>query len=274
MNTLRRSIVAAACLAAWQPATLVFAAGAPASPGDLLSQAADQSQFAFLLFYKQEDPATGAMQKALEAGLAKRAGQAVYAKVAVTDPAARGLVERFGIGRAPLPLTVAVAPNGAMTGIYSRKLTDAHIADALVTPTMADCMQAMQGGKIAVVCVQTSDRAATPKAVEDLLADEEFSDRIRVLSFQATDPAESRFLTEMEIDPTSLQGTTTVLLAPPGVLVGKFKSTASKAEVLAALHEAGKCCDDPNCKHAKGTSPPAGNSAPRQANQAPRGKRK
>ena len=44
------------------------------------------------------------------------------------------------------------------------------------------------------------------------------------------------------------------LLAPPGVLIGKYNSAATKNEVMAALHKAGKCCDDPNCKHNHGTS--------------------
>ena len=56
----------------------------------------------------------------------------------------------------------------------------------------------------------------------------------------------------MEIEPGSLKGSTLVFLAPPAVLVGKFASTATKAEMTAALHAAGKCCDDPNCKHGHG----------------------
>ena len=53
----------------------------------------------------------------------------------------------------------------------------------------------------------------------------------------------------MEIDPAAFSGSTVVVLAPPGVLVGKFPATATAAEIAAKLHAAGKCCDDPNCKH-------------------------
>lgn len=275
MNKLKRSIVASICLSASLTATRTFAREAPADPEGILAQAAAQSQFAFLLFYKQNDPATAAMQKTLEAGVAKRSRQAAFAKFSVTDPAAQTLVERFGVARAPLPLTVAVAPNGALTGVYSRKLTDAHLSDAIVTPTMAACMKAMQAGKLAIVCVQAKSNRATPQAVEDLLADPEFANRIHIESFPTSDSAEARFLSEMEVAPESVKDATIVLLAPPGVLVGKFANTATKSELVAALHEAGKCCDDPNCKHAKGNSTaPTDKQPPRSANHAPNAKRK
>jgi hypothetical protein len=35
------------------------------------------------------------------------------------------------------------------------------------------------------------------------------------------------------------------------VLVGKFGPAVTKDEIAAALHAAGKCCNDPNCKHNK-----------------------
>ena len=40
-------------------------------------------------------------------------------------------------------------------------------------------------------------------------------------------------------------------MAPPGVLVGKFTANVTMNEITTKLHAAGKCCDDPNCKHNK-----------------------
>jgi hypothetical protein len=42
-----------------------------------------------------------------------------------------------------------------------------------------------------------------------------------------------------------------VLMAPPGTVIGKYAATATKDKLAADLHAAGKCCDDPNCKHRK-----------------------
>ena len=53
----------------------------------------------------------------------------------------------------------------------------------------------------------------------------------------------------MKIGATSVQNVTTVVLAPPGVLVDKFDESATSSQIDAALVKAGKCCDDENCKH-------------------------
>jgi len=224
----------------------------------VLDQNAAQQKYTFLLFYRDENQATRAMAQRLQTGLSQRSNQASVCYVPVTDPAEQATVKRFGVARAPLPFTLAVAPNGAVTALISQKISDAQIASAFVTTGMADCMKAMQDRKLVLVCVHTSPRSQTPAAVVDFQADPEFKDRLRVISVQSNDRSEAPFLKQMEIEPASLSGSTVVFLAPPAVLVGKFPSSATKAQMAAALHAAGKCCDDPNCKHNHG--PQATNS--------------
>ena len=105
------------------------------------------------------------------------------------------------------------------------------------------------------VCVQTGDQAAVPVGLKEMQADPQFKDRIVSVSMQMRDPAETRFLNQMQIDPQATTSPTTVLLAPPGVMIGKFDVNATGAQMAAALHKAGKCCDDPNCKHNHGAAP-------------------
>jgi hypothetical protein len=93
------------------------------------------------------------------------------------------------------------------------------------------------------------DKAPLPMGAAEFLADPSFHARAATESFVVSDPAEGRFLRDLELDPTTLSGSTVVVLAPPGALVGKFSSTATAAEIAAKLHAAGKCCNDPNCKH-------------------------
>lgn len=84
------------------------------------------------------------------------------------------------------------------------------------------------------------------------MADPAFQDRTATESLVVNDPAESRFLKDMEIDSAQVSGTNFIVIAPPGALVGKFAVTATAADVAAKLHAAGKCCNDPNCKHNRG----------------------
>ncbi len=229
---------------------------AAATPGSkaqqVLDQAAAEKRYTFVLFYKENNAATQAVAKTLQTGVAKRVDKATMCFVSVTDPAEKAVIDRFGAGRSPLPLTIAVAPNGAMTGIFAQSLTDAHLDESFVTPTMTTCMKSMQEGKLVLVCVNTTAKAATPASVMQFATDKQFKDRVAIASLNAADPAESMFLEQMQIDATTAKGTTVVFLAPPGVLIGKFPSTATMDTMAAALHKAGKCCDDPNCKHNKG----------------------
>jgi hypothetical protein len=214
-----------------------------------LEKASAEGKYTFLVFYKSNDAATQAMGTTLKEGLSTRSETAVGTYVQVGPPENKALVDRFDVSRAPMPMTIAVAPNGAITGLFAQKLTAEGIENSFVTPTMTKCMKSLQEGKLVFVCVQGSSKGVTPVSLKDFQSDPHFKDRLVSYSLQAADAAEAKFLKQLQIDPATAKGTTTALLAPPGVLVGKFGELASKDEIAAALAKAGKCCDDPNCKH-------------------------
>lgn len=97
-----------------------------------------------------------------------------------------------------------------------------------------------------------------PQGVSEFLADPQFQGRGDVVTVLAGDPAEAQLLKELAANPADPNGVSTVFFAPPGVLVGKFTSVSSKLEMAAALHKAGKCCEDPNCKHGHAQQPKSG----------------
>lgn len=234
----------------------------------LLDSAARDDKYAFLLFYKSDDATAQAMLKTVRGELAGRQDEAVFGTVSLASPAEQAVATRFDITRAPMPLLLAVAPNGAVTGIFSKKITAANIDDCFVTPAMTRCMKALQAGKIVMVCVQPTPKATLPAGVVDLQNDADFKDRIATTTFQAGDEAEAPFLAQAELAPAKIKSTTTILLAPPGVLVGTFPAATTADEFAAALHKAGKCCDDPNCKHNQGAKAGATKqSGTRQAKQ-------
>jgi hypothetical protein len=250
---MHRSLFATALVVCGLTASISDAAEASAGQAQqVLTQSAEDQKYTFLLFYREDNQATRAMAQTLKMGVGKRADRASLCLVSVADPAEQAVVKRFGVNRAPLPFALAVAPNGAITGLFSQKLVDANLEGAFVTQGMAQCMKSMQDKKLVIVCVHASARGVTPTAVKEFQADPEFKDRVAVISVQANDPTEAQFLKQMEIVPAQTKTSTIVFLAPPAVLVGKFGSTATKAEMAAALHKAGQCCDDPNCKHAHG----------------------
>lgn len=248
MNRFHSVIHGAAGAFAWLVlASLAFAQ----SPAEgVLAEASQQGKFTFILFWKQSDAATAAMVKNLEAELPAIVDRAESVAVQVGDPTEAKLVERFGVSRAPLPLVLAVAPNGAVTGFFQKPITKTEVDKALVTPTMTRCMKAMQDGKIVVVCAQPGAGQAAPLGARQFHAHDDFRERTVLVQFSTLEPAEARFVRELQIAPQDPQPYV-ALLAPPGVLVGKFKGNVTAQELAAKLHAAGKCCDDENCKHNK-----------------------
>lgn len=226
-----------------------------------LDTAAGEGKFAFIVFRRDDGPAAQTLTKSIQDGLGTRAEQAAIIQASIADPANKAVVDRFAVARAAMPMALVVAPNGAITGVFS-KTPDANLIEAsFATPTMTKCMKSMQEGKLVLVNVQPHSKAGTPRAISDFQADPMYKDRVVTVSMVASDSAEGKFMKQMQLEPGRLLSPTIVFLAPPGVMVGKFDGSATKDQLAGALHQAGKCCDDPNCKHGQ----PA--ASPRSANQ-------
>lgn len=206
-------------------------------------------KFTFTLFWKDDNAATQKMNAASQAAVAKHPDKAAWNSVNVKDTAQQEIVARYRLERAPMPLILCVAPNGAITSAVTQPLTDEIVEVALVTPVMANCMKALQSGKIVMVHVKPEAKSPLPAAVNHFVADAHYKERTEVISVVPTDTAENRFFKDMDIDRSTLRDSLVIVLAPPMAFIGKFPATATKEQIAAALHAAGKCCDDPNCTH-------------------------
>ncbi len=252
MNLNSYVIRSVAALAVVVP-TFAMAQSKPATPPAskaqaTLDQAEKDGKYTFLMFYKQQDATSNAMAATLKEALAEKSEQAVIAYVQVGNPAEQALVAKYDVSRAPMPMIIALAPNGAMTGMFAQRVTTEKLGEAFVTPTMMFAMKNLQANKLVLVTVQGSAKAPAPVAIKDFQSDPHFKDRIVTVGMNAADPLEAKLVGQLQIDPKT-KVTHTALLAPPGVMIGKFDAVASKDEIAAALAKAGKCCDDPNCKH-------------------------
>ncbi len=98
----------------------------------------------FMLFWKEDDSATQSLRQTLDAVLVKRVEKAAVAHVHVSDPAEKALIDRLALNRSPMPLVLAFAPNGAITGVFPLKLTEQDVASAFVSPGMASCLKGTQ----------------------------------------------------------------------------------------------------------------------------------
>ncbi len=241
--TLFTFAIAAACISMPQ------AVLAQSSGQSSLAEAAQQKKFAFILFYRANDNTTKAMYDVLNGELARR-NNAAFVPVNITDPQERPVVDQFDASRTPMPAVMAVAPNGAITGVFAQNLTAAQVDAAIVTPAQTRCMRALQDKQLVLLCVQPSGSKDVPVGVQQFKADKLNVNRTHLVSLQASDPAEARFLQQLKVRPDT-PSTVTAFMAPPGVLLGTFDDQVTSTVLMTKLAAAGQCCEDPNCKHGK-----------------------
>lgn len=231
-----------------------------------LQSAASANKYSLVVFYRDNGEVTKTMYQKAHAWCAAQPAQSVIAAAWADDPAEQALIQRFGVARAPMPMTVVVAPNGAVTGLFSKTLSDQEIEAAIVPPTMMHCMKALQEQKLVFVCLTHTEQAAIPTGVRGLQQDPHFKDRLAVVPMRLNDPAEAKFYQQMQIDAAKVTGPYAVLIAPPGLLLGHFDEQATAATIAGKIHAAGKCCDDPNCKHNQAAQ---GSPSPQATRPAP-----
>jgi hypothetical protein len=106
--------------------------------------ASKQNKYTFIMFWKKKDNATSAMWKNLGSSLEGRMNQATYTQVRANDPAEANLVKKYGVSRAPMPLTLAIAPNGAVTGSFVKRINKVNIVKSFVSPAKSQCMKTLQ----------------------------------------------------------------------------------------------------------------------------------
>ncbi len=221
------------------PSGAAPATRAAASPAQaVIERAAAARKFIFVFFWKEKNPQADKTWGVVEPALAKMAEWADLVAVQVTDPAEKQLVHQYGVSRAPMPLVLAIAPCGVVTKAFSGKFDEAQLRTAFVSPCTQLCLKALQDGKLVLLCVTdrgaANDSAGVPQGVQDFKADERYGRVTEIVLMNASDEGEAGFLKELQVNPRAPKPLT-VLLAPPGSVIGQFEGRASKEQLVAKL---------------------------------------
>lgn len=210
-----------------------------------MQQAAGANKYLFAFFYEKDDDATRAARKTFDEGLKKLTLAAESVAVDRTAPRESELVAKFGVAGAPMPLILAIAPNGAVTsGFKAADLTEARLRDAMASPGMQQCLKALQERKLVFVCLQngkTKANDAAMKGVNEFKADPQFAEGTEIVKVDPTDTKEAKLLAQLKADPKA-KTASTAFLAPPGMVVASVEGATSKAGLVAALQKAVASC--------------------------------
>ncbi len=214
-----------------------------------MEKAAAENKYLFAFFSTDNHAQTVAMKKVFDEATAKVADRALTVAISVTDPAERNLVKKFELDRAPMPLVLALAPNGAIMGGFPTKFEVNDLLGAFGSPCTEKCMKSLQDGKLVLLCVQNSETTLNAEAlqgVNEFKADEKYAAATEIVMLDPTDAAEASFLSDLKIDP-KITVATTAFLAPPGSVISEVEGATTKEVLVTALQQANTGCGPGGC---------------------------
>lgn len=204
---------------------------------EAMAQAAAAKKYVFLFFWKDQSAQLDKAWEALKPAIANMADRAVFISVRITNSAEKKIVDEYGVSGAPMPLVLAIAPSGAVTRAFTKTFNEKELLTAFVSPCMERSLKALQSRKLVFICVvdQADPQAkpALPKGVENFKADAKYGAATEVVVVNVRDEKEVGFLKELEVGKQSAP--LTIFLAPPGAMIGRFGSEASKDTLVAKL---------------------------------------
>lgn len=223
---------------------------------EAISTAQSNEQYLFLMFYENKGDAAKTMEKVVNSFKGKAADKILFHKTLTTDDKEKDIIVKYGINRAPLPVILVFAPNGAITGGFAQKVTEKELKGSIVSDLVMEILKTVQERKIALVLLQNSK---TEFNKESLKAAQEFSDDSRLKGFVniiKADPDNSKnntFIENLQLK-EKISEAITVFIVPPSTIAGVFKGKITKDTLLAALAS----CSSSGCGGSQGCAPNQG----------------
>jgi len=202
--------------------------------------AARKNRYVFVTFYRESDEASSKMRAVVKAAQRTYARRASFVSVDVDDPVHQDVVSRYGADRSPIPLTLAVAPNGAVTAGFPNEVKSTDFPRAFVSDGMADVVKAMQNQKLAVLCVQgprARHNKETLAAARKLAAAPELAGATQLVRVNSADRREAKLLQQLKVNAGSPEAQI-VVIAPPGKVAGKFSGPVPTETMVASVTQA------------------------------------
>lgn len=214
-----------------------------------LEHSAQKNQYLYLFFYKEQNPQTLQREQMLDQTI-QTLEKVQAVKINVTDPQEQPIVQKFDVRRAPMPLVLVVAPNGAITGGFPLVFTKDQLKNAIVSQGMASSLKSLQDRKLVFLAIQnnkTQSNAMALKGIEEMRQDSRFQNAIDLIFIDPSDAREIPFLKQFDVAPNITQANT-VFLAPPGDKIGKYIGATHKEQLVRDLQNAiSPCCPGGCC---------------------------
>jgi len=197
----------------------------------------------FIFCWKTNDDQCKKMYPIFESAM-KNIGEAAHSvSINVATPDEAAIVKKYGLSRMPMPVVLAIAPNGAITGCYPLNFNENSLRKGIASPGLAACLKGIQDHKLVLLCIQNSSMPSAQSvksAATGFKVNRQYGAATVVINIDPTDPSEHKLLSSLKIDPKT-PNTVTVLMAPPGRSVARFEGDLTTEQIVAKIKASSTC---------------------------------
>ena len=218
-----------------------------------VSDASKADRYLFVFFYRENNEKVRQAKADFVVAMSSVSGRADSISVDVTDPDEKGIVDKYRLGRTPMPLVLVMAPNGAITGAFPGQFDGKQFSESIISPCAEECLKALQERRLVFLCFQndkTAQNDAAMRGVTEFAADARFSQATEIIKIDPAIKSELEFLNKMKIEYKADEALT-VFIVPPGQIIGTYRGATDKAvmekTLLAAVASCGTGCAPSGC---------------------------
>jgi len=205
--------------------------------GEAIVAAQNNKQYLFVLFYDTKGESLTAMESSVNDFKNKSSEKILFYKARTTDDKEQDVIKVYGINRAPLPLLLVFAPNGAVTGGFPKEVSMDSLEKSIVPTVVMNALKTVQDGKIALVLLQnikTKFNNESSKAAEEFAGDSTMKGYVDIIKADPSDPKNSDFLSSSKLS-KDITEATVVFIVPPGSIAGVYKGKITKDTLVTAF---------------------------------------
>lgn len=203
--------------------------------------AKNSNRYLLLLFYNGEDKSFELMDKEIDNFINNSSNSILKYKVLTTEGKENSVIKKFGVDRAPLPVVLVLAPNGAITGGFPESVTNQQLEKSIVSELTMKILKPLQEQKIVLVSLQnkkTKFNRESTNALNDFSSDSRLRGSVDIIKEDPDNTEIKDFLKQCKLE-KKITEATIVFLVPPGSIAGVFTGKITKDTLIAALSKCG-----------------------------------
>jgi hypothetical protein len=172
-------------------------------------------------------------------------GSSVVIKMNVTDAANNGLISKYRLAGAPLPLILVLDKNGtAAGGLALKEATSGKLIDMIPSPKTSELIKALADGKSVYIVVYKESMASKKSIVDNCaVACSKMENKSATVIVSLEDKGETKLLQMLKVDPNAKEPVTYVI-NKSGQIAGTYTGVTNVNTLVSTAKKApaGGCC--------------------------------